>query len=149
MMDRLWGGHHSAPGIDNIIGLKAWPISSTAILKRPCQEKQQRAVISVVKRGGLLSDTELDAVICPCDRERPPSFLLLQDLFLSFLYLYFLLVSFNLFWLCHISTGGGDSSRYNQNQTHRTDWEKWQKGKNTGGKEKKKREKWFYLSYLF
>jgi hypothetical protein len=55
MMDRLGAvntAKRAVQAIDNIIDLKASPISSPTILKRPCQEKQQRAVISVVKEKG-------------------------------------------------------------------------------------------------
>lgn len=97
-------------GIDNIIDLKASPISSpsTTILKRPRQEKQQRAVISVVK--GRISDierwTQLYAHVTVNDLlPSLPS----TSIFFFFLYsilFLFRLVSFNLFWLRHISTEG-------------------------------------------
>jgi uncharacterized membrane protein len=77
----------------------------------------------------------------------------LQDLFFFFFLLFFFIFIFFLYLSISFGSvtslrGEGDSSRYNQNQTHRTDWEKWQKGKNTEGKEEEEKKKWFF-SYLF
>ena len=143
-------------GIDNIIDLKASPISSpsTTILKRPRQEKQQRAVISVVK--GRISDierwTQLYAHVTV--NGLLPS-LPSTSIFFLFVF-FFIFISSCIFQslLAPSHLDWGNSSWYNQNQTNST----WTGTGRNGRKERtwrrekdreEKKKKWLFLSLIF
>lgn len=146
-------------GIDNIIDLKASPISSpsTTILKRPRQEKQQRAVISVVK--GRISDierwTQLYAHVTVNDLlPSLPSTSIFSFLFVFF----FIFISSCIFQslLAPSHLDWGNSSWYNQNQTHSTRTGTGRNGKKERTwrrekdreEEKKRNDSIFLLSFL-
>lgn len=112
----------------------------------------------ICREGADLGYRTLDAVICPCDRERPPSFPAFNIYFFFLFVFFFIFISSCIFQslLAPSHLDWGNSSWYNQNQTHSTRTrtgrngkkERTWRGEKDREEEKKRNDSIFLLSFL-